>query len=644
MERKLDPNKKLSRREFLKALVLTGKALVLSGCVPPPGSTGPTEPTPASDGKGPEIEVTDTPVNTVTQEPGKEPTPTPQTFTGSIYELEGDVQSSLADEFKENVQDEPRDPTFFNIVVNEDSVFTFAAVSELVGISGETLLNERLFLRVQDDEGVFRWKELSREIPSGGEQDIVVWSYSSDGEKDGEKEPVLWLSGSTSKVPKPEEGEEMSYLVFAPPAELESMIPGFTREDGKGIVLSETPNKEGERVFPPEAKNASDYFQDIEGIEEIVYSQDIQSFIALRKAPEVSQGDNAFSIKNAAGEYIWLDEKEVWVRKPQTPEILIPFKIYSFDDKEVKDTPPSYFKGDYLYVWSDKDKNWIVIPTNIGEGDFEFNQERDYRVENIDGTLYLVDQYTTGRMAKYDTESGKWIKTDLEERYGHMVEGGIYINKEMFYMRLIWPDVHTQNLRTKVIFTGNYKEEDVSMREKEYKVYFFETLMRDGSGEIVRFWVPVGSNTLDPSSAINISYPNPKDNSRRYSNKIYRSDADTVAGIIPPGTELDLIFVYKILECSNLINIRHASELKLENIERKPREIIYSDKTIKIGDNVYLLLQIYYNNKSVVEEFVNKITEGKDPGLNDLVVYRRALIWSFNDYFEIPEEIRENLE
>jgi hypothetical protein len=122
---------------------------------------------------------------------------------------------------------------------------------------------------------------------------------------------------------------------------------------------------------------------------------------------------------------------------------------------------------------------------------FGLNPEREYLIQEIDGVVYLVDQFNQAKMLK--KENGAWIDTSLEEKYGHLVNQNENIAEAgVVSIYRGWPiaredappyvDYSYQSINLGCRMTGNTKvvqEYDDELGRDVYKVYS-QVVFRDG--------------------------------------------------------------------------------------------------------------------------------------------------------------------
>jgi hypothetical protein len=111
---------------------------------------------------------------------------------------------------------------------------------------------------------------------------------------------------------------------------------------------------------------------------------------------------------------------------------------------------------------------------------FGLNPDREYLIQEIDGVVYLVDQFNQAKMLK--KENAAWIDTSLEEKYRHLVNqdeniaaAGVVENRKGYG---IPPrngvDYGYQFAELGCRMTGNTKvvrEYDEELDKEVYKVY-----------------------------------------------------------------------------------------------------------------------------------------------------------------------------
>jgi hypothetical protein len=259
---------KLDRRDFLKWAGLG--ALGLAAACNPVVSAAIEEAT-----KVPEIDPSKTPVPltaTAEQKPAPTGTPTEKPNIKNLVAEIDEIKNFDVKYFKMETGVDLADGyiTPFKLSV-EGAGFNFVALPMIVNEIGKAVDNERLFLQTDGT-----WVELVKSLKKPENiimwqyppTDEPVWPYPSNGEPDENGvvfaeilEPVVWYSASSVGT----EVQDGVMAVFAPPSEMDGVIPGYIRNertDGILIVGSSLPDGAKKSLFsltPVEIKTEREF-------------------------------------------------------------------------------------------------------------------------------------------------------------------------------------------------------------------------------------------------------------------------------------------------------------------------------------------------------------------------------------------------
>jgi hypothetical protein len=105
------------------------------------------------------------------------------------------------------------------------------------------------------------------------------------------------------------------------------------------------------------------------------------------------------------------------IASPPTPTASIPTATATFNPTSTLTPTPT------ITLTPTATPTPTLTPTPTSElpglvATFGLNPEREYLTQEIDGIVYLVDQYNQAKMLKHVRE--KWVDTSLEEKYGHL--------------------------------------------------------------------------------------------------------------------------------------------------------------------------------------------------------------------------------